>query len=57
MKPVRLILTRMNGIEMLTIKQPLSVGIAASRFVIEDLRGKVVETTKRAKPKVQEKAR
>jgi hypothetical protein len=39
MKRVRLILTRVDDLEMLTIKHPLFIGICSDRFIIDDQRG------------------
>jgi hypothetical protein len=49
MKRVRIILTQIDGMEMLTIKEPMFVGIVADRFVIEDKRGPM----KPPKPKIE----
>lgn len=41
MKRIRVILTRMGELEILTIKGPLFVAVCADRFVIDDQRGPI----------------
>lgn len=41
MKRIHVILTRINGDEMLRITEPLFIGVVADRFVIDDQRGPI----------------
>lgn len=54
MKPIHVILTRVGGLEMLTIKGECVVGICAQRFEIEDRRGPVKPRRPAREPRERE---